>query len=87
MSDENKTMSQSNKTRTTRNTRSKWRFYRKATIVITGAAVLCMTVVAFLLPLRPKVSETEKRELAKFPEFTWSALWDGSYFAGISTWF
>ena len=67
--------------------KKKHNFYKAATLAITGAAVLCMTAVAFLLPLRPTVSATEKRELAKFPDFSWSALWDGSYFAGISTWF
>ena len=61
--------------------------FGRASLWITGAAVLAMTVVAFLLPLRPSVSATEKRELAKFPAFTWASLWDGSYFAGISTWF
>ena len=30
-----------------------------------------MTVVSFILPLRPTVSQMEKRELAKFPEFSW----------------
>lgn len=61
--------------------------YKLATLGITGVVVLVMTVVAFLIPLRPSVSATEKRELAKFPSLTWSSLWDGSYFAGISTWF
>lgn len=44
-------------------------------------------VVALILPLRPAYSETEKRELTKFPEFSASALLDGSYFDGISTWY
>ncbi len=43
--------------------------------------------VALYLPLRPTYSEEEKRELAKFPEFSFSALVDGSYFSDISTWY
>lgn len=32
---------------------------------------------------RPTTSESEKRELAAFPSFSWEALTDGSYFSGI----
>ena len=46
-----------------------------------------LTVVSFLLPLRPTRSNIEKRELAKFPEFSWEALGSGSYFDDITTWF
>lgn len=47
----------------------------------------CVTVLAWLLPLRPTVSEEEKRPLAAFPEFSAQALFSGDYFAGIDTWF
>ena len=43
--------------------------------------------VSLLFPLRPKFSENEKRELAKFPSFSFSALVDGSFFRGIDSWF
>ena len=43
--------------------------------------------VALYLPLRPTYSESEKRELTKFPEFSAAALADGSYFSGISAWY
>ena len=46
-----------------------------------------LTVVSFIIPLRPTVSYEEKRELAKFPEFSWSALVSGDYFDDITTWF
>ena len=46
-----------------------------------------LTVVSFLLPLRPQRSYAEKRELARFPEFSFSALVSGDYFDGISLWF
>ena len=46
-----------------------------------------LTVVAFIIPLRPTRSYTEKRELTKFPEFSAAALVSGEYFDGISAWF
>ena len=46
-----------------------------------------LTVVSFLLPLRPSFSDSEKRELAKFPEFSFSALTSGDYFEDITYWF
>lgn len=46
-----------------------------------------LTVISFILPLRPTVSYAEKRELAKFPEFSVSALVDGEYFSDITAWF
>lgn len=46
-----------------------------------------LTVVSFIIPLRPTRSESEKRNLAQFPEFTVDALVSGSYFDDISTWF
>ena len=44
-------------------------------------------VLGLLLPMRPKASDIEKRELASFPALSWSSLWDGSFFEGVSTWF
>lgn len=44
-------------------------------------------IVSLLIPLRPTFSESEKRELAKFPEFRVEALLEGEYFAQIDTWF
>ncbi len=51
------------------------------------AVLAALTVVSFIIPLRPTVSEIEKRELAKFPAFSLEALADGSYFDDISTWY
>lgn len=43
---------------------------------------------AFTIAHRKRVfSETENRKLASFPEFSVSALFDGSYFDGIESWF
>ena len=46
-----------------------------------------ITVIAWLLPLRPTDSVDEKRELAHFPAFTFKALASGDYFADIDAWF
>lgn len=46
-----------------------------------------LTVVSFIIPLRPTQSQMEKRNLAEFPAFSWEALISGSYFDDISTWY
>lgn len=46
-----------------------------------------LTVISFIIPLRPTQSQMEKRELAKFPDFSWDALVSGSYFDDITLWF
>ena len=46
-----------------------------------------IAVMSFIIPLRPKVSYLEKRELAKFPEFSMDALLSGSYFDDITLWY
>ena len=55
-----------------------------------GAFFLTLYVgatVSFIIPLRPDYSESEKRELKKFPEFSCKAVLSGSYFDDIGTWF
>ena len=49
--------------------------------------LFCLTLLAFLIPLRPTRSETEKRNLAQFPPFSLESLWSGDWFDGISLWF
>lgn len=44
-------------------------------------------VISLIIPLRPKYSESEKRELSKFPKFTVSSFFSGKYFAGIGEWY
>lgn len=46
-----------------------------------------LTVIAWILPLRPTVSTKEKRTLETFPAFSLAAVADGSYFSDISLWF
>jgi len=44
-------------------------------------------ILAFILPLRPSVSQSEKRKLTAFPQFSMQSLFSGSYFEGIDLWF
>lgn len=46
-----------------------------------------LTILSFIIPLRPTQSQMEKRNLAEFPDFTWDALVSGSYFDDITLWF
>lgn len=49
--------------------------------------MLLLFLVGLLLFLRPAVSESEKRELTKFPAFSWETLVLGEYFDQINTWY
>lgn len=54
-----------------------------------GVCTVFFAVVAvglLVLP-RPTISESEKRNLATFPEFTWDAYWSGKYTENISYFF
>lgn len=46
-----------------------------------------IALVGLLAFLRPATSETEGRELTRFPDLTWDAVLDGSYFSSITTWY
>lgn len=56
-------------------------------IHIFEVVLIVFFVIGILIPLRPEKSDIEKRELSKFPTLSWSSIWDGSFFEGISTWF
>ena len=45
------------------------------------------TVLAFIIPLRPTYSDTEKRQLQQFPAFSIQAFLSGDYFDDITLWF
>lgn len=63
------------------------KLHRIIKLGVSFATVLIISTICLIIPLRPAVSETEKRELAKFPEFSFSAFVSGDYFSDISTWF
>lgn len=60
---------------------------RKIQVGVFISVLFVGMIVSLIIPLRPTVSDSEKRELAKFPEFSFTSLADGSYFKGIDTWF
>ncbi|MBS7359109.1 MAG: hypothetical protein KIG53_00730 [Oscillospiraceae bacterium] len=45
------------------------------------------TVISFMIPLRPTYSESEKRDLTKFPKANLVTVLSGSFFDDISLWF
>ncbi len=70
--------------------RQKKAAYKKARTFGLFLFVVVMTfccILGLMLPVRPKESALEKRELAKFPSFSISGVMDGSYFSDISTWY
>lgn len=60
-------------------------FYAMNIIVL--VAVLGIGSLIMLFAPRPTVSEQEKRELAKFPEFSAKGYFDGSFMTGLSAFF
>ena len=60
--------------------------FSKIYIVIFALLAGAITMVFCTFP-RSTVSELEKRELAKFPEFTLEKLADGSFTSEVSAWF
>lgn len=58
----------------------------KINIGVCTAFFVVVAVGLLVLP-RPTISETEKRNLATFPKFTWDAYWSGDYTSDISYFF
>lgn len=55
--------------------------------LVFSLVLLLVFFIGLLFPLRPSFSESEKRELAKFPKFTFESFFNGSYFNDIGTWY
>lgn len=56
-------------------------------ILVTGAILLIMGAICTIYPLRPTVSVVEKRNLTPFPKFSFSTLFNGEFFSGVSAWY
>lgn len=54
-------------------------------LVIFASIFFLFSAANIFQPTRATVSEEEKRELAKFPEFSFESLTSGKYFAGIDS--
>lgn len=61
----------------------KYTVWQLANVLIIAVGVL-VTAILLVFLQRPTVSETEQRELTKFPEFSWESLFSGEYTAQIS---
>ncbi len=67
--------------------RRKQRPYAGVQILAFFFSLYVFAFLSWLIPLRPSYSESEKRELTRFPSFSFASLFDGSFFDGINTWF
>lgn len=61
--------------------------YMRITVRVFTSVLLIVGFIGLLIPLRPKVSDVEKRELTHFPKPTWETFTNGEFFNGISTWY
>lgn len=61
--------------------------YTKYKIYAFAVTLMLMAIVALIIPLRPKESQTEKRTLTKFPKFTVSSFLNGEFLNDVSTWY
>lgn len=61
--------------------------YTKYKIYVFSAVLMLMTIIALIIPFRPKESKVEKRTLTKFPAFSVQSFLNGEFFNGISTWY
>ncbi len=57
----------------------------KITLAVVGSIFAAVTIANIVQPNRPTESQLEQRTLAKVPAFSLSALADGSYFSGWSS--
>ena len=61
--------------------------YAKVFSLAMMGLLCCLFVLGVLLPLRPRYSDAEKRELKQFPAFSLQGLFAGSYFRDITSWY
>ena len=61
--------------------------YAKVFSLAMMGLLCCLFVLGILLPLRPRYSDAEKRELKQFPAFSLQGLFAGNYFRDITSWY
>lgn len=61
--------------------------YAKVFSLAMMGLLCCLFALGILLPLRPRYSDAEKRELKQFPAFSVQGLFAGSYFRDITSWY
>lgn len=65
----------------------RYRYLQIIKIFVFGIILFTFCVIGMISFLRPHISKSEKRELAKFPEISFEGIWDGSYFKKIDIWY
>ena len=63
------------------------RQWRKIQVFLFFGILFVFTFIGLLLPLRPKVSEAEKRKLTSFPTPTVKTFFNGAFFSDVSLWY
>ena len=63
------------------------RMIRKTQFILFSMFLACGFVLSWALPLRPTVSEIEKRTLSPFPKFSMRTLLNGDFFDGVDLWY
>lgn len=61
--------------------------YHNMGIILFAGVMLLGAFIGLLFFARPKTSEKEKRNLAKYPSFTMKTFLNGEYFSDVSTWY
>ena len=67
--------------------RKRYHTYLRLENTVFQWVLILLCVVGLLIPLRPKKSNVEKRDLEKFPEISVSGVLKGDFFTDISTWY
>jgi len=61
-------------------------WFRLGSITVIVPVYMAIVICMLVMP-RSTISNIEKRELAKFPEFSWESYWKGEYTDGIKNYF
>lgn len=75
------------KKKLTRQQKNTIRFFRKVQVYLFAGILGICAVIGLLLPLRPKISQAEKRTLSEFPKFTVKTFLNGSFLSDVSLWY
>ncbi len=67
--------------------RRKAKLFRNIGILLFFCVLLIGMVLGMIIPLRPTVSDQEKRELTKFPKIQEVSFLDGEYFKQVDAWY
>lgn len=58
-----------------------------AQLLVFTLTIAALAVTGLIIPLRPAYSESEKRNLAEFPSFSFESFFSGNYFHELGNWY